>query len=164
MVIILRSKNIVVVCHCVLNQNSVVCPLARARGAFTFVKQLVDEGVGIIQLPCPEFKYLGITRKPMNKDEYDNVKYRQLCKSISLQSIEELFEYINNGYLIKGVIGINKSPTCSITKETGVFMEEFFALLKEKNLYLNYTEVPVDFDNKKDSESFYSKLKFDLKL
>ena len=54
-----RSKRIVFVSHCILNQNTVVEPLARSRGAYgDIVRLLVDKGIGIHQMPCPEFRHL----------------------------------------------------------------------------------------------------------
>jgi predicted secreted protein len=155
----LRSKNLIMVCHCVLNQNSVVCPLARTMGSFKFVKKLIDEGIGIIQLPCPEFKFLGTTRKPMDKEEYDIPEYRSLCKGLLIPVIEDMEIYLKDGYVIKGIIGINESPTCSISGSRGIFMEELFSELEKRNMELSFSEVPVDYEDDRDSEKFFSKLK-----
>ena len=52
--IFLKSKKLVLIAHCVINQNSVIEGWARAKGAFPIAKLLLDESVGIIPLPCPE--------------------------------------------------------------------------------------------------------------
>jgi len=153
----LRSKKIIIVSHCILNQNSVVNPLARAKGTFKFVKHLIDEGNGFIQLPCPELRYLGITREPMNKSEYDNLDYRKLCKSLLLPIIDEISMYIKNDYLISGIIGINESPTCSITGNKGIFMEEFFIELDKRNIKLKCIEVPANYNDEEDYDYIISK-------
>lgn len=145
----MRSKKLILVSHCILNQNSVVEPLARAKGAFSFVKDLVESGVGIIQLPCPEFSYLGITRKPMEKWEYDTPEYRKLCKSLFTPILEELLVYLENGYEFCGIIGINQSPTCSISGSRGILMEEAFDLLASKGIAPKYLEVPEDYNDSK---------------
>lgn len=142
----LRSKRLIIMSHCVLNQNSVVCPLARAKGSFKFVKQLIDEGVGIIQLPCPEFKFLGTTRKPMDKDEYDTPEYRSLCRSLLIPVVEDMEVYLKDGYEIREIIGINESPTCSISGKRGIFMEELFSELGRRNIELDFTEVAADYE------------------
>ena len=50
-----RSKKVVLVSHCILNQNSVVNDLARAKGAYReIVETIMDNDIGIHQLPCPE--------------------------------------------------------------------------------------------------------------
>jgi predicted secreted protein len=143
----IRSKRILIVSHCILNQNSVVEPLARSKGAFSFVKDLIDSGVGIIQLPCPEFRLLGITRKPMDKNNYDSPKYRDLCRKLFLPVLEDLLIYLENGYEFCGIIGINQSPTCSITGNKGIFMEEVFNLLASKGIEPKYFEVPEHYNN-----------------
>lgn len=48
-----RNKKLLIVSHCIINQNSVVEPLARAKGAFPVIIKLLEEEIGIIQLPCP---------------------------------------------------------------------------------------------------------------
>ncbi|WP_392486265.1 CD3072 family TudS-related putative desulfidase [Haloimpatiens sp. FM7315] len=140
-----REKNLVLVSHCILNQNSVVDPLARARGAFPIVNKLVKKGYGIIQLPCPEFKFLGPNRKPMSKEEYDCKEYRELCKSLFKPILEDIKKYIASGYKLKTIIGINQSPTCSITGKQGVFMEEIFHILKRENISIETIEIPTDY-------------------
>lgn len=154
-----RNKNIVLVSHCLLNQNSVVHPLARARGPFPIIKLLLDMGIGIIQLPCPEFKYLGIERKPMTKKEYDALEYRDLCKKLFIPTLKDIETYIKAGYEIKGIIGINESPTCSITEQRGIFMEEIFKLLEDKKISINYLEVPTDYSEKNDYKKLYKEFR-----
>lgn len=139
----LRDKKIVLVSHCLLNQNSVVAPLARAKGAFSITKSLIDQGIGIIQLPCPEFRFLGPNRKPMNKKEYDCPEYRKLCKELFKPILEDIKIYLQNGYKLEGIVGINESPTCSITGNRGIFMEEIFSALKEEGIELSHFEVPT---------------------
>lgn len=155
----LRKKEMVLVSHCVLNQNSVVYPLGRAKGAFRFINLLIDSGIGIIQLPCPELRYLGINRKPMNKEEYDTKEYRYLCIQLFMPILNEIIAYIQNGYSIVGIIGINDSPSCSITGRRGIFMEEILHLLKKNAIELKYFEVPYDYNDAADYESLGLKLK-----
>jgi len=160
----MRSKKIILTSHCILNQNSVVESLARAKGAFSFVKDLVESGVGIIQLPCPEFRFLGITRKPMEKADYDSSEYRELCKRLFMPVLEDLLIYIENGYEFCGIIGINQSPTCSISGNRGIFMEEIFKLLSSKGLDAIYFEVPEDYNDETDGNKLFSKIKNALNI
>lgn len=140
-----RNKKLIIVSHCILNQNSVVEPLARAKGPFPIAKIFLDMGVGVLQLPCPEFKFLGPTRVPMSKEEYDTKEYRELCKNLFVPILEDIKKYISTGYDIKGIIGINESPTCSITGNRGIFMEEIFKLLEKEEIFIDYLEVPTDY-------------------
>lgn len=146
-----RGKKIIIVSHCVLNQNSVVLPLARAEGPFTFVDTLLKNNIGIYQLPCPEFKFGGLNRKSMTKEEYDTPEYRNLCKTLSAEVINDIVEYVNNDYKAIGIIGINHSPTCSISGKMGILMEEIFKLLDEKESTIPYIEVPGEYEDDIDS-------------
>ncbi|MGL5821850.1 MAG: CD3072 family TudS-related putative desulfidase [Sarcina sp.] len=140
-----RSKELVIVSHCVLNQNSVVEGLARAKGGFKIVEELLSDGMGIIQLPCPELKLLGSKRKGQSKNEYDTKEYRALCGILFLPILDDLKAYRENGYKIKKIIGINQSPSCSITGERGIFMEEIFKLLEKNNFDLEYEEIAENY-------------------
>ncbi|MGL5575128.1 MAG: CD3072 family TudS-related putative desulfidase [Sarcina sp.] len=140
-----RSKELVIVSHCVLNQNSVVEGLARAKGGFKIVEEILSSGLGIIQLPCPEFKFLGIKRKGQSKEEYDTKEYRELCKNLFIPILEDLKQYRENGYEVKKIIGINQSPTCSISGKRGIFMEEIFKMLEEASFNLEYEEILEDY-------------------
>ncbi len=160
----LRSKKIVLVSHCVINQNSVVMPLGRAKGAFPIVNTLLDQGIGIIQLPCPEFKFIGPSRKPMSKEDYDTFEYRELCKNLFIPVLEDLKKYIDSGYTLTGIIGINHSPTCSISGERGIFMEEIFEMLESEGLNIKYFEIPTDYTEDDDFTILSNKLKSYLGL
>lgn len=123
-----RSKKIVLVSHCILNQNSISDGTADFPAQFKeIVKLIEEEDIGIIQLPCPEFLCLGLFRKDMNgsirellaentrirtllekKNNLD--KLRLLAKPIVCQ----LREYIEYGFYIVGIIGINRSPSCGV--------------------------------------------------
>jgi predicted secreted protein len=154
-----RGKNIILVSHCIMNQNSVVFPLGRASGGFKFVNNLLNDGIGVIQLPCPELRYLGIERAPMKKSEYDTKAYRNLCVELFMPVMEEIITYIKNDYNILGIMGINESPTCSITGARGIFMEEVFNILHRNNLSLNYMEVPSQYDDDTDAMNLYNNIK-----
>lgn len=141
-----RSKRVIFTAHCVLNQNSVVEPLARAKGAYKDIIELImDKGIGIHQLPCPEFRYLGLTRPPMSKEEYDTPEFRELCKALAADSAKIIKTYADSGYEIVGILGIHQSPTCSITGLQGVFMEELIPILESKGISINIFEVPEDY-------------------
>lgn len=84
----------------------------------------------------------------MTKEEYDTKEYRRLCKELFLPVLSELKQYISSDYEILGIIGINESPTCSISGKRGVFMQEIFKILEEENIYLKYFEIPTDYSEK----------------
>ncbi len=140
-----RDKNIVLVSHCILNQNSVVLPLARAKGMYNALVEVIKErGIGILQLPCPEIIHLGIERKPMTKQEYDTEDYRNLCQELLKPIIIQLKFYKASNYNLVGIIGIDESPTCSLDSK-GILMEEFYKSLEEHCIELSNIAVPTTY-------------------
>lgn len=123
-----RSKKIVLIAHCILNQNAKIDGCAYYSGAMLEVtKTILDTGVGIIQMPCPELYCLGLDReadhqanhsiesedtrvaKRMNED-----KSRKICDVIAEEILYQVEEYIKNSFDVVGIIGINGSPTCGV--------------------------------------------------
>lgn len=129
-----------------MNQNSVVYPLARAKGGFNdIIAQYLEADYGIYQLPCPELRHLGLTRQPMSKEEYDTPSYKTLCQQMAKDVMADLRRYRDddvNCYLLHGV---NQSPTCSITGKRGHFMEALITMLEEERFNLIYDEIPSSY-------------------
>jgi predicted secreted protein len=161
----MKGRKIAIVSHCILNQNSVVKGLERAKGAFNDVVEiLLKKDYSIIQLPCPEMLYLGIDRNGMIKEEYDIKEYRELCKKVLNPIIKYLEEYNKEKFKFI-LIGIEGSPTCGIFKtvkkeglvnEPGILMDEFLKLLNEKEIMVDIVEYPV---NEEEYKSFIKNLK-----
>ncbi len=168
-----RKKKIILVCHCVLNSNSKVEGLSQYEGVFKeYVNIIANKGIGIIQLPCPEMIMYGIKRWGHVKEQFDNLFYRQECRRILEPIIQQIRNYVDFGYEIVGVVGIDGSPSCGVNftcsgnfggeivdscqidnilntlKEVngpGVFIEELKKYLQEINL-----EIPFISINEKD--------------
>jgi predicted secreted protein len=146
-----RKKNLVLVSHCLLNQNSVVIPLARAKGAYnSLLSVLMDYNLGIIQLPCPEILHLGMSRKPLSKEAYDTDAYRQLCQSLLQPILCQLEYYIEENYNLIGLIGIDQSPTCSLDNK-GILMEILFDMLGKNHIEIRHIAVPTNYEEEKDT-------------
>lgn len=154
-----RNKKLIIVCHCILNQNSVVKPLARAKGAFPIASMLLKDGIGFIQLPCPEFKFLGIDRPSMTKSDYDCPEYRTLCRNLFLPFVDDIKAYISNGYEIVGILGIKHSPTCSVRERQGIFIEEINSLLKSNDITLKSYDIPESYNEDSESLELYHEIK-----
>jgi predicted secreted protein len=159
-----RSKKIVVLCHCLLNVNSKILGLAFYEGALLpVVNKYLATGVGIIQLPCPEMTCLGIKRWGMTKNQYDTVFYRRHCIDILTPYVDQIGEYLQNGYSIEGIIGVDGSPSCGVrftcegycggmidnnhpqsaqeVAGKGVFIRELEKMLQEKNISLQFDAI-----------------------
>ena len=58
-----RSKKVIFLAHCLLNQNAISDGTAVYPAAFReLVQLLLDREVGIVQMPCPELCCLGLDR------------------------------------------------------------------------------------------------------
>ncbi len=155
-----RNKKLIILSHCILNQNSVVKPLARAEGGYTdVVNLLLANNIGIIQLPCPELLFLGENRPSMTKDEYNTLEYRVFCKKLLQGIVFQIKEYLRNNYNIIGIIGIEESPTCGLINTQGILMEELLSLLKYENIELSQLQIPTDYIEGKDNQNFLNLLK-----
>jgi predicted secreted protein len=132
-----RSKRLVVVSHCVINQNAVVTDEARSPGIMkSAVDWATEQEYGMFQLPCPEFTYLGPDRPPMTAEQYDTPEFHAHNRKILLPFLEQLKVYQDHGYEIAGGIGISDSPSCDPGK--GIFMRDFLSLAEEFGVRINY--------------------------
>lgn len=164
-----RSKKIIVVCHCMLNANAKVSPLAVYPGVMRSVMdRFINDGAGIVQLPCPETAYLGINRWGMCFEQYNHSNYRRHCRNILEPSVDQIVAFSEAGYRILGIIGADGSPNCGVTripsgltggvirdlnivesqlekftykKGSGVFLTQLINMLKQKGVAVNLMAV-----------------------
>ncbi|RKD25806.1 hypothetical protein BEP19_02385 [Ammoniphilus oxalaticus] len=153
-----RSKKIIIASHCILNQNTVIPEEARSKGLMKSAVEWCDqESYGIVQLPCPEFTYLGLNRPSMTREEYDIQKYREHCQTILAPIMDQLRMYVESGYDLVGGFGIQSSPSCDPGR--GIFMEEFLLLTKREGISIRYFwQIPATdngYFDEKDPASHY---------
>lgn len=89
-----RNREIVVVCHCILNCNSKVEGLSEFKGAQNIAINLINKGYGIIQLPCPEMIMYGINRWGHVKEQFDNLFFREQCRQMLIPHVRQFNEYL----------------------------------------------------------------------
>lgn len=112
-----RGKDIFIVCHCLLNSNAKIYPLADTRGVYVDdLEQLIENGVGLVQLPCPETCYLGMNRWGMTREQYSHKGFHDFCKRILQPTLLQISAYVQAGYKISGVAGMDGSPNCGINQ------------------------------------------------
>lgn len=118
-----RSKHIIWVSHCILNQNARFPGCAVSQGVIKeIIRPIIDEGVGIEQLPCPEMiGWGGINRSKVfewkgDPNEEWITKYNNLCQRLAREVVNEMERTIENGYTVIGIIAIDGSPTCGMNK------------------------------------------------
>ena len=59
----IRSKKIVLIAHCLINQNAISDGTAVYPAAFSdLINFLMQNNIGILQMPCPELCCLGLDR------------------------------------------------------------------------------------------------------
>ena len=165
-----RKKCLILLCHCILNCNAKVGGLAEYQGAQqSLLTYLIDNGYGLIQLPCPEITMYGVKRWGHVKEQFNTPYYRKHCREIFLPIREQIIDYLDSGYTLKTLIGIDGSPSCGIyqtcssiswggemgatsgldekikTLKTinspGVFIEEIAKILRENNIQLDFIAV-----------------------
>lgn len=142
-----RSKRVVFVAHCLLNQNAISDNTAVYPAAFREVVDFfLEQDVGIVQMPCPELCCLGLDRGDpaggTREVTVENTRIRTAMQATApherlLRLVElvmlQITEYHRNGFQILGIVGANRSPNCGVettsadNKEQpgkGLFMEE----------------------------------------
>ena len=123
-----RSKKVVFIAHCFLNQNSISDGTAVYPSAFkSLIDYFLNADIGIVQMPCPELFCLGLDRGDLHGADrpvvVENTRIRSEMKSkihntelINLAGyvVQQILEYKKNGFEIIGIIGANRSPTCGV--------------------------------------------------
>jgi predicted secreted protein len=161
-----RKKKIAILAHCILNVNSKVEGLAAYPGAMrSLVTEYIDEGYGIIQLPCPETTFCGLQRWGMSRNQYDHPNYRRHCREILTPIVDQIQIYIENGYSIEEIVCIDGSPSCGLdlafegykggmvnttatnpdcvreVRAKGVFIDELDKMLNDRGLKVEFKAI-----------------------
>lgn len=121
-----RSKKVIFLAHCLLNQNAISTAVYPA--AFQeLVQLLLDREVGIVQMPCPELCCLGLDRGDVHGAERPVVEEntrirramekdgpRQKREALADLVAEQVQEYHKHGFQVLGIVGANRSPNCGV--------------------------------------------------
>lgn len=161
-----RSRRVVFVSHCILNSNTRADGHAGVPGVNQRVLELLMRlNIGVVQMPCPEMMCLGLDRGDVRGGErpvlLENTRIRSGMKSnrstevmdaMIGQVIAQVEQYIEHGFSVLGIIGINRSPSCGVETTTidneevkgeGVFIERLRTALEAKGIYLNLAGTKV---------------------
>ena len=128
-----RGRRVVLVSHCLLNQNTRYAGGATRPGAVVeIVNELTAAGYGIHQLPCPEQLAWGGVLKRRSLLLYHSkggplyplrgvlfnafvwwtkAVYRRLARRVAC----EVADYQRAGITVDGIVGIGASPSCGVT-------------------------------------------------
>jgi uncharacterized protein YbbK (DUF523 family) len=128
-----RGRRVAFVSHCLLNENTRYLGGAFKAGAVPeVVTGLLEAGVGISQMPCPEQRAWGGVLKrlllhahgikgsplyPLRRPllrlfvAYTHLAYARLARGVA----REIADYQRSGYEVVGVIGVGSSPSCGVS-------------------------------------------------
>jgi len=119
--------------HCLLNENTRYLGGACRKAC---VDELVDElqkqGIGIVQMKCPEQKtWGGVLKREMLMGYgikgtilnafrtpymmYFIWKTKRSFKKIAQDVVSEIKDYMDSGFEVMGIIGIKGSPSCGVS-------------------------------------------------
>jgi Protein of unknown function (DUF523). len=130
-----RGKKVVFVSHCLLNVNARYLGGAFRKGTVTeIIEDMMDMGVGIVQMKCPEqYAWGGVLKKYLwlAIDTKGTIIYlikplllkifliytRGIYKKLAHETVYMIRDYIKAGYQVLGIIGIDGSPSCGVTKK-----------------------------------------------
>lgn len=116
------KQKILFVSHCFLNdgaklknQDSLEMEKERKKKR-EFLKKILDDGVEIIQLPCPEFILYGTDRWGHAASQFDTAFFRKESRKMLEPILLQIEEYLahSDRFEIIGVLGINGSPSCGV--------------------------------------------------
>ena len=146
-----RSHKVVLVPHCVLNQNARAAGAAERPSAVTeLVTALLDRQVGILQMPCPELFAFGLDRGHICiEKEMRTPAGRESVKILAQDLVRQIKAYLDCGIQVLGVFGKNGSPSCGVEETwaghvcpgSGAFIEELIAELENHKVVLGVTGI-----------------------
>jgi predicted secreted protein len=128
-----RGKKVIFLSHCLLNENTRYLGGAfRKAGVDELIDELQKQGIGIIQMKCPEQKtwggvlkremlmgygidgtLLNVFRKPYMV--FFLWKTKRSFRKIAKEVISEIKDYIDSGFEVSGIVGIKGSPSCGVS-------------------------------------------------
>lgn len=149
-----RSQKVAFLAHCLLNQNAISDGTAvRPAGFPEMLSYLLEHGVGIVQMPCPELLCLGLDRgDPQGAERpvvVENTRIRRAMAQaeasrrlarLVADTMAQLLEYRRYGFQVVGILGANRSPCCGVDTTSqddqevpgmGVFLEALSHRLEE---------------------------------
>jgi len=146
-----RERRVVFVVHCFLNINTRFPEGSAFAGAdLPVIETLLQKGVGMIQMPCPEFHCLGLEKDRVGQLSESELRFCYQTQASSV--VDQIEQYLDYGYEIAGIIGMNPSPSCGVEvakgkgkflgrdediserEGPGVFIEELLNLMKARGV------------------------------
>ncbi len=129
-----RSKKVVLVAHCILNEGARYQGGAlRKGGNDEIIDELQRRGIGIVQMRCPEQLAWGGVLRPymwLPLGRRNKVIYRLrglliplfatytklVARRVAKEAVAQIEDFVRGGYELVGVVGISGSPLCGINR------------------------------------------------
>lgn len=116
------KQQLLIVSHCFLNdaaklKNQPISDFTKERERKrTFLKQMISQGIELIQLPCPELLLYGCNRWGHAASQFDTPHFRLEVRRMLEPLIMQLEEYsaYPDRFEILGILGIDGSPSCGV--------------------------------------------------
>jgi len=146
-----RERRVIFISHCWLNINTRFPEGCAFEGAnVPLIKTMLDSGLGIVQMPCPEYECLGLEKWGYGEIVKDDLRacFRKQAKVV----LKQIKDYQALGFEIVGVFGMDPSPSCGVNvakgkgtmlgtdrdtseiPEPGIFIEELQKLLADEQI------------------------------
>lgn len=150
-----RSRLVVFVSHCILNNNTKAMGLVApesSRRCLRFLEELLMHGIGVVQMPCPEL-FFGLPRAPATKMEYNTPEFREHCNKIAVDVAKSIANFTSAGVRVLAVVGVEGSPSCGVrwthaargeqaSKGRGIFFESLERKLIEMDINVKLVGLP----------------------
>jgi predicted secreted protein len=135
-----RGRRVVFLSHCLLNENTrYLGGACRTCCVREVIEQCMDQGVGMVQMPCPEqqvwggvlkrrmLRLYGARRTSRVADSlirallpigllYVRRAYRRMARVVAAQ----IEDYLTSGFTVLGIVGIDGSPTCGVHETVAI--------------------------------------------
>ena len=161
-----RSKKVIFLAHCLLNQNAISDGTAGYPAAHAdLIRTLLDAQVGIVQMPCPELCCLGLDRGDPGGGERpvvaENTRIRWAMsqpeavtrlRELSDQVVWQIQEYQRYGFTVLGIVGVDRSPCCGVNTTSdqnrelpgrGVFIDAIRVAIEAAGLPRPSVDLPM---------------------
>lgn len=129
-----RGKRVLFLAHCLLNENTrYLGGACQSGGIREIIAPCLDQGIGVVQMPCPEQHAWGGVLKRRLLLFYGSagtLPYRlrnallppmlwytrQIYRGIAQGTADQILDYQRSGMTVVGIIGVDGSPSCGVHK------------------------------------------------
>jgi len=149
-----RSRRIVFLVECLLNQNARDAGTAKSPAVSRpVIDLLADQQVGMVQIACPEIACLGFARRRVAGQSLREALEARgptvCCAKLAKATADRIQCYLEQGYEVVAVLGGNQqSPGCAVRQapggsnrlahDSGVFMKALALELAQRGVSIPF--------------------------